>query len=69
VARDLWEVRIVPDKDYDDAVGAKLIADFQRLISPRLNIAVKRVEHIDSLPSGKFKWVSQEWRVDDGVER
>jgi len=62
VARDRWEVRIVADGGYSDAVGDKLAADFKNLVSPHLNITVRLVDYIDNLASGKFKWVTQEWR-------
>lgn len=65
IARDRWEVRIVPDEGYSDAVGSKLAADFTRLVSPHLNVVVRQVDRIDNMPSGKFKWVTQEWRPDD----
>ena len=65
VARDRWEVRVVRDHGDDESVGAKLIADFHRLVTPRLNLTVRIVERIENLASGKFKWVSQEWRPDD----
>jgi phenylacetate-CoA ligase len=65
VARDLWEVRVVPDSGYDESVGTKLIADFHRLVTPRLNLKVCAVDKLENLASGKFKWVSQEWRPDD----
>lgn len=64
-ARDRWEVRVVPDAGYTDAVGSKLADDFTRLVSPHLNVAVRVVDRIDNMPSGKFKWVTQEWRPSD----
>jgi phenylacetate-CoA ligase len=63
VARDRWEVRVVPEHDYSEEVGRSIEADFRRLVSPHLNVQVRCVDHIDSLPSGKFKWVAQEWQA------
>ncbi len=68
VARDRWEVRIVPDRGYTDEVGVKLRNDFRRLVSPHVNVEVRRVDHLANLASGKFKWVVQEWRAEGARE-
>lgn len=67
IARDQWEVRVVPEAGYSEAVGNKLAADFTRLVSPHLNVVVRQVDRIDNTSSGKFKWVTQEWRPDDNT--
>jgi phenylacetate-CoA ligase len=63
VSADRWEIRIVPDQGYTDDIGQRMKADIARLVSPHLNVHIKCVERLDNLPSGKFKWVTQEWRV------
>ena len=60
VANDKWQVRIVPGRDFNEANGEALLANFRKLVSCRLNVQIALVESIPTLPSGKFKWVSQE---------
>jgi hypothetical protein len=61
-ARDRWVARIVPGPGYTAADGEGLLANVAARVSPDVNIAIQLVDHIPELPSGKYKWVSQEWR-------
>lgn len=60
VAPDRWLLRIVPGAGFGDADAQALLANFSQLVSSRLNVQIALVEAIPNLPSGKFKWVSQE---------
>lgn len=60
VARDQWLLRIVPGAGFGEAEAEALLANFRKLVSNRLNVRIERVAAIPNLPSGKFKWVSQE---------
>lgn len=60
VSRTEWEVRIVPGHDYSEEDGRHLLKNFDALVSTRLNVKLKLVSAIPNLPSGKYKWVSQE---------
>ena len=56
-----WEIRVVPESGYTRADGALLISNFSKYISPNITVEVRLVDDIALMPSGKFKWVSQEW--------
>jgi phenylacetate-CoA ligase len=56
-----WEVRLVPDPGYSDADGQALLANFGKYISDKLDVSLRIVDDIPLLPSGKYKWVAQEW--------
>lgn len=56
-----WEVRLVPDPGYSDADGEALLANFGKYISNKLDVTLRIVDDIPLLPSGKYKWVAQEW--------
>lgn len=56
-----WEVRLVPDTGYREADGQALLANFGKYISNKLDVRLVIVDDIPLLPSGKFKWVAQEW--------
>lgn len=57
----LWEVRLVPDAGYARADAEALLANFGKYISDKLEVSVRIVDDIALQPSGKYKWVSQEW--------
>lgn len=57
-----WEVRLVPDAGYTEADNAALLDNIQRYVSTRLEVRVRLVDEIPRLPSGKFKWVAQEYK-------
>jgi phenylacetate-CoA ligase len=59
-----WEVRVVPSPGFGEAQRRLLSDNFVRLVSDRVNLAVRLVEDIPLLPSGKFKWVTQEYFVE-----
>jgi phenylacetate-CoA ligase len=61
-ARDRWVARIVPGSGYTAADGAQFLANVATYVSPDVSIAIELVDDVPSLPSGKYKWVSQEWR-------
>jgi len=61
IAADQWELRLVPASDFNDACVQQLLANFCTLVSPRLNASIRLCTEIPNLPSGKFKWVVQEW--------
>jgi hypothetical protein len=61
-ARDRWVARVVPGPRYTAADGEQLLANIATWVSPHVNIAIQVVDDIPHLPSGKYTWVSQEWR-------
>lgn len=63
VERDRWVIRLVPESNYRDADGARLLENFNNLVSTNINVELIIVETLKNLPNGKFKWVSQEWQT------
>jgi phenylacetate-CoA ligase len=57
-----WVVRLVPEPGFGEADRAALLANFGKYISHRLEVSVQLVDDIARQPSGKYKWVAQEWR-------
>lgn len=62
VAADAWEVRVVPAPGWCDADAQALQRNFERCVSRRLMLRLATVAAIPNLASGKYKWISQEWR-------
>jgi len=63
VAADAWEVRVVPGPGWCEADARALRQNFEQQVSRRLALRVQTVAAIPNLASGKYKWVTQEWRV------
>ncbi len=57
-----WVVRLVPEAGFGEADRAALLANFGKYISHRLQVSVQLVDDIARQPSGKYKWVAQEWK-------
>jgi phenylacetate-CoA ligase len=57
-----WVLRVVPGPHFSDADRETLLTNFRTLVSPRLNVEVLLVGALPNPPSGKFKWVVQEWK-------
>lgn len=57
-----WEVRIVPDAGFQAQDSEALLRNIGHYVNEKLEVSVRLVEDIALQPSGKFKWVSQEWR-------
>lgn len=62
VAADQWVIRIVPSPHYSPDDGARVLMKLARDVSPRVSAHIDLVTEIPSQPSGKYKWVVQEWR-------
>jgi phenylacetate-CoA ligase len=62
VAGDRWVIRIVPSPDYTATDGARVLSKLANDVSPRVSAGIELMSDIPSLPSGKYKWVVQEWR-------
>jgi phenylacetate-CoA ligase len=62
VAGDLWVIRIVPSANYSGEDGARVLNKLARDVSPRVAARIDLASEIPSQPSGKYKWVVQEWR-------
>ena len=60
--QDRWLLRIVPGPHYSAADRQALLGNFKTLVSPRLNVDIETVSAISNMASGKYKWVSQQWR-------
>jgi phenylacetate-CoA ligase len=56
-----WEVRVVPEPAFTGADSQALLANIEQHVSHKVTVTVRLVDDIARLPSGKFKWVSQEW--------
>jgi phenylacetate-coenzyme A ligase PaaK-like adenylate-forming protein len=61
-ARDRWVARLVPGPRYGVADAERFLANVRAHVSADVNVAIELVDDIPALPSGKYKWVSQEWR-------
>jgi phenylacetate-CoA ligase len=61
-ARDRWVARLVPGTGYTAADRERFLQNVRTYVSADVNIAIEEVDDIPALPSGKYKWVSQEWR-------
>ena len=57
-----WEVRIVPEAGFNTADEQKMLDNIRSLVSDRVTASIRLVDDIPLQPSGKFKWVAQEWR-------
>jgi hypothetical protein len=62
VARDRWVARLVPGPGYGAADAERFLANVRTHVSADVDVAIELVDDIPALPSGKYKWVSQEWR-------
>lgn len=58
-----WEVRIVPGPGYKDAIGEQVISSLRQFVSADVDYLLRLVKQIPPLASGKFKWVTQEWKA------
>jgi phenylacetate-CoA ligase len=56
-----WEVRVVPEPGFTETDAKALLANIEYHVSDKITVRVRVVDEIARLPSGKFKWVSQEW--------
>ncbi|WEF35667.1 phenylacetate--CoA ligase family protein [Pseudoduganella chitinolytica] len=56
-----WEVRIVAEPGFSTADEQKLLHNVQTLVTDKVRTTVRVVDDIPLQPSGKFKWVAQEW--------
>jgi len=60
VAADRWIIRVVPAVNYTALDGQRVLAKLAAEVSPRVAASIELVDDIAPLPSGKYKWVSQE---------
>ncbi|WP_271008697.1 phenylacetate--CoA ligase family protein [Paucibacter sp. B51] len=56
-----WEIRVVADAGYTEANSQALLDNIGKYVSDKLHVRVRLVEDIALMPSGKFKWVAQEY--------
>jgi phenylacetate-CoA ligase len=61
VAADRWLIRIVPAPAYGALDGQRVLEKLAAEVSPRVSATIELVDDIAPLPSGKYKWVSQEY--------
>jgi phenylacetate-CoA ligase len=62
VGADQWVIRIMPSTHYSPDDGARVLTKLARDVSPRVAARIELVTDIPLQPSGKYKWVVQEWR-------
>jgi phenylacetate-CoA ligase len=65
VAADRWVIRIVAGSRYQDADGQCVLDKLAAQVSTRVTARIEIVRDIPALPSGKYKWVVQEFRPDE----
>ncbi len=56
-----WELRVVPDVGYTEADERALRESFDQYVSLKVQATIRLMDEIPLQPSGKFKWISQEW--------
>jgi phenylacetate-CoA ligase len=56
-----WHVRVVPLPGYSATTEAQLLSNFRRLVSRRVEVCLTLEDDIPVQPSGKYKWISQEY--------
>lgn len=61
VAADRWVIRMVPAAAYTELDGKRVLEKLAAEVSPRVSASIELMEDIAPLPSGKYKWVSQEY--------
>jgi phenylacetate-CoA ligase len=61
VDRVTWEVRVVPAPGFTQRHTDDLVRNLAGSVSEQISIRIRVMDDIPLLPSGKFKWVSQEW--------
>jgi phenylacetate-CoA ligase len=61
VAADRWVIRIVPGPAYSQDDGKRVLEKLAAEVSPRVAASIELADEIPALPSGKYKWVSQEY--------
>ena len=59
---DRWSIRIVPGAQYSAADGRLVLDKLAAEVSARVVAQIELVDQIPALPSGKYKWVTQEFR-------
>ncbi len=59
-AADRWVIRIVPGQAYGPDDGQRVLEKLAAEVSARVTASIELVDEIAALPSGKYKWVSQE---------
>lgn len=56
----VWEVRVVPSKNYSDIDGDKIKSNLTEIVGKTTDIKIKLVENIALTSAGKFRWVVNE---------
>lgn len=60
-----WEIRLVPAPAFGAEDRAGLVRNVRELVDSRVALDVVLKEDIPCLPSGKYRWVVNEWRGTD----
>jgi phenylacetate-CoA ligase len=60
-AADRWVIRIVPGAQYTAADGRRVLDKLAAQVSARVSAQIELVAQIPLLPTGKYKWVVQEF--------
>jgi phenylacetate-CoA ligase len=58
------ELRIVPLKEFTDAMEKELVTCIQRVLGETVTVTIKKVDHIDITGQGKYKRVQRTFRAD-----
>lgn len=62
IGQGVWEVRVQRETAFDERDIRALVANIAEHVTRKIEVQVRLVDDIALMPSGKFKWVSQEWR-------
>jgi phenylacetate-CoA ligase len=55
-----WEIRVVPDDSYDEAVRNQIIENVRHHVDPGIHVVVREVAEIARTSAHKFRWIVNE---------
>lgn len=56
----VWEIRVVPEKSFNDAERARLIENVRHLVDPGIQVVVREVSEIARTSAHKYRWIVNE---------
>ena len=56
----VWEIRVVPEKSFNDAERARLIENVRHLVDPGIQVVVREVPEIARTSAHKYRWIVNE---------
>jgi len=58
-----WELRIVPEKNFNAADRDKLLHNIHHLVDATVRVTIVMKDDLPNTSAGKFRWVINEWRA------